>query len=1111
MAFEIGKEYVFKQNDFEISRESGNLYFLVHDPASASVYKIKPFEFQTTDLPEKLVCTYCGDDKFEQNIGSVLPQVYKVGDVCKFRVMRQDYTTGQLSLRDDLNGLNHFPVDLGKRRFKRFERINCRIQDVVDGRLQMEYVADTAAATPFFSFEELISLPVAAPLERHGVVSRLLGEAPFGEARMMRENRDVSWVRAALEVIDCNLPHWVGGRLRGRMVWFERLRAFVISLIEESPYLNLFPHGERGAMQERLSMIIRRCEDNLHAARLVIEGNEEQVITSTLSSLARSGWLYNPEKKMRTMMAIFSFRPSIDDSYIGEVFRIIKDNHADERFRELFVKGFIEMLNIYISNESKSLDPYNRPLLRKLAEAIAIELLLTADIDFNQWNNHRGLLYTIAALLVRRTDTPLAQKAFGAFTQRLDMPLEFAWRDLDDMMRLCHTRLSVPLPSSGAGAGDGVAVFEGEDARVEISGNNIAVMPPAVGSNTKRVFSRAVARDMTFSVMANVRLAEKFPGDGLNLCDHHLFWNELEKTLSDKKSQPVTAAPAMLSGKSAPEVGAEVTIRITGRDEDDEHTFHCVIEDDSCEGKGTLTTRDIVQYPVKAFFDTFCHEGRPMLFKATVVAVDGHRHCQFSMRKQAMAEAIRIARNDRDSNDAIKAVITGETDKLFLGVTAGGYPISVLRTPQMSFAKNAAVWVVVTRVNFDPEKDTLYISAHVDGAAEGGAPEENYTFVKDSFQYLLQEMSDLRTYTAPACDEPVADVAPRDVAHEIYLAPREMANLSQLLDGMAMVQQENLTESYTLLAMARLISVVSGDIYRAEYLAAKMSLVEKLSTFAINGKLDKQQVDLLAERCMRIAPSDCDMNRKLDVLRALAVIDRPADESIALVAQPSRNDDNLTALRRMVVSYNFMRGLGLGQLRTEMMERIVNHLHLPMPTIDTTVVNEKEDQFNEFKESLFFPANNNMHPDAQKQVRELMEVTCGFLNSEGGTIYIGVNNQGVPKGLGTDFTYLNHGYGDFDLQDARDKFNLAFCKGLRDHFGVTVQGIALYPSLVELEHEEIDGKPICRVVIKPFHGMVRMADGNVFVRQDSSTVPIKTRREQAAFEKKRSTRANIVL
>ena len=86
-----------------------------------------------------------------------------------------------------------------------------------------------------------------------------------------------------------------------------------------------------------------------------------------------------------------------------------------------------------------------------------------------------------------------------------------------------------------------------------------------------------------------------------------------------------------------------------------------------------------------------------------------------------------------------------------------------------------------------------------------------------------------------------------------------------------------------------------------------------------------------------------------------------------------------------------------------------------------------------------------------------------------------------------------------------------FCKGLRDHFGVTVQGIALYPSLVELEHEEIDGKPICRVVIKPFHGMVRMADGNVFVRQDSSTVPIKTRREQAAFEKKRSTRANIVL
>lgn len=1105
MAFEIGEEYVFRQNDFEISRETGKLYFLVHDPASSGTYRVKPFDFQATALPEKLTCVYRGDGKFEQKISSVIPQLYKPGETYKFRVMRIDNTSGQLSLRDDTNGINLVQVNLGKHRFQRFQRITCRVTDTTGGELSMTYIPENAEDAPFLTLDEFTrQLPDAAAIERHKVISSLLKGAPFGETRMQLKNKDVQWLLTALDVIDSNLPQWARANLHLRMPWFDLLRRIVISLIEDSPYLNMFPREERGRTQERLSAIVRNCEDSLHAAQLIVDGEEEEVITSTLSSLSRSGWLYNPEKKMRTMMAIFNFRPSVNGSYIDEVFRIIKVNHNEARFAEVFCNGFIEMLNIYINHESKLIEPHNRDSLRKLAEAIALELLLTANRDFSQWNNHRGLLYTIALLLVRKPDPAVAIKAVEAFAQRLDTDLEYTWRDLDDITRLCYTKLATPLRAE-LRSGSATA-FEGDAARVTIDNRHLTVSPVMTGTNTKTAFSGNIGDRMSISVMLNGRLTEKFLPADTNLRSHHLFWNDLEKTLLDKDLKPTAAIATMTKVKTLPEPGTEVTIRITSRDADDEHTFHCVIEDENYQGEGYLTTRDIVQYPVKAFADTFCFEGKPMLLKATIDEVDSDGRCHMYMRVQATEEALRMANNDRDSEDAIKAVITGGNDKIYLAVTNGGYPVSIYRKPGSDLPKNTGVWVVIDKVSYTPAKDTLFISAHIDSIDEESQPEVNYTFVKESFNYLLQELSERRTYTPQADSSDATDSAePEESAAsepDSYLSAREITYISLLFDGLSLVSQTDLVQSYTHLAIARLLVIVSGDLYRAGYLALKMSLVEALSTFAINGRIDKSTVDELARRCAETAPGNSDIAYKLEMLRTLALIDRPVSETMAL-AQLPQGAGILAPLRRIVISYNLMRGLGMDNLRKELITSIFGLLNLPMPSIDITKINETEDQHNEFKESLIYPASNNMLPDEKRQVRELMEVTCGFLNTEGGTLYIGVNNQGLPRGLANDFTYLNNGFAEYDLTDARDKFNLIFCKGLRDHFGVTVDGVALYPGYVTLEHEEIDGKPICRVNIKPFPAMVRMTDGAVFVRQDTSTVPIKTQREQTAFARKR--------
>lgn len=67
-----------------------------------------------------------------------------------------------------------------------------------------------------------------------------------------------------------------------------------------------------------------------------------------------------------------------------------------------------------------------------------------------------------------------------------------------------------------------------------------------------------------------------------------------------------------------------------------------------------------------------------------------------------------------------------------------------------------------------------------------------------------------------------------------------------------------------------------------------------------------------------------------------------------------------------------------------------------------------ESQTVEFKTSLVYPPDNNMQPNLTLQSANIFKGICGFLNSSiGGTLYIGVNDQGYVTGLSQDMHYLN--------------------------------------------------------------------------------------------------------
>lgn len=113
---------------------------------------------------------------------------------------------------------------------------------------------------------------------------------------------------------------------------------------------------------------------------------------------------------------------------------------------------------------------------------------------------------------------------------------------------------------------------------------------------------------------------------------------------------------------------------------------------------------------------------------------------------------------------------------------------------------------------------------------------------------------------------------------------------------------------------------------------------------------------------------------------------------------------------------------------------------------------EGENAAVEFKSSLRWDRRDHRVNKALE--RAVVKTLAGFLNADGGTLLIGVNDAGAPLGVGADYRSLR--------KQNRDGFEL--------HLGQIVErdlGEAAAASFLTVNFHKIDGEDICQVSIEP--------------------------------------------
>lgn len=136
----------------------------------------------------------------------------------------------------------------------------------------------------------------------------------------------------------------------------------------------------------------------------------------------------------------------------------------------------------------------------------------------------------------------------------------------------------------------------------------------------------------------------------------------------------------------------------------------------------------------------------------------------------------------------------------------------------------------------------------------------------------------------------------------------------------------------------------------------------------------------------------------------------------------------------------------------------------------------------EFKQSLVFhPKSSTV--DVDSQIYNIMRSIAGFMNHIGGTLYIGVRNNGTPNGIANDFTELNKGtndsYGNYTCD--WDGWNRLLIDSVRKYLGTFAA------TLVNVEKIEENGVIVAKIIIAKSGKPIYVNNKILYRRQCNTT------------------------
>ncbi len=217
------------------------------------------------------------------------------------------------------------------------------------------------------------------------------------------------------------------------------------------------------------------------------------------------------------------------------------------------------------------------------------------------------------------------------------------------------------------------------------------------------------------------------------------------------------------------------------------------------------------------------------------------------------------------------------------------------------------------------------------------------------------------------------------------------------------------SERFRYLANSNVMAEMVGDDLSASYISFARTYLRALVQF-VNGE-DINAIHLEPDEEYQTAMPTLIRLSIIDLLKEYGRKDN-SEKLAQAISDFEEKLPQLARLARLIQTANSMQDILSGSARNVIHREIIRTLSLETET-ETDLEADRgtylgiESGTQEFKTSMVYPPDNHMDPDEFTQNANIMKAICAFLNSTtGGTIYLGVNDQGYVVGIDNDMKYL---------------------------------------------------------------------------------------------------------
>ncbi len=1070
--YPVNKDYGEDEPFFRLITEGGEV-------------QLPKLQFQKEQpLPDYLSCRIKGYNGRLPIVGHNMPryvsEFYADGfsrqQEFEFRVISiSDAAKGFYRLTDD-NGLI-FNLRETKTILARGQVVKCKFERLEANFFKL-YRSTTDKQFPMLKLSQ-----VANKLEIHGLnatkLENILAEIPEMKTALdeMNHGRPI-WIITAIRAIRQCLPRLfstaierysfdsIGETING----YERLLLF---LLQGSEFLRNIKGNERTELQAEITGQIEQLDIYRQTLNIVATQSQHKFINGLLNNLKKSGYIYHPTTQFSIMMTLFRMSPELVNSSLRDIFDALMGWDLTTWKAEPFRQAFVEQLEIYIQDTRVEIDSFlqaetvaDNEIIIRVLTAIAIQQSLSSESDSIDMRLNKSLFYRYLSVLKNAKAGVLLEKSYLSL-MGASLPTDYIWSDIKEPTMMM-TRASVDPPKNAAVPTNPLYFFSG-DIEVEVGPEGITI---------------AKTDDNAMNIVPNGMLA--WPGLKVNVSSkalnrqkirtlegHSEFWTNIETSLFVPDVE-VKSSLLDSQSKRTPYLDDIVRIEIdrvitNAADSNRIEGFECKIVDDHfVEGRGILPASNIVNYNLHGVtVGTFRHDdGRHMQFDAQVVDIDDNDTLIFSLEEPAR-QAIRDMAN---VGERCYCVVTKDNGRSYSAISENGFGLYVNKEDMSlpPFRKGNVISVTITGNNYGA----------IQSVVEDG-PIDNFFFSNARALHNLLEAIAVNYDTGSE---------EMQFEEDDLISAEDLREIIEILRFKASSESDILS-SYDYLSYARLLALIIGDEQLASILKAHKDILQLHQYYAKNKRIDIESID----KILSSSTESMYIRRMAARLQIVASLGHSEENSELWKLINSSGIDIEKELAQMVLSYNLLYDMNReDSTLAGIQDNIAKKLNVSSEQRDLKYYGA-ESQYVEFKSSLVYPARKGKSglsvADPDRQEFEILHIIAGFLNSTGGTLYLGVNDDHYERGLEEDFTFYR-----MDNTERNTKFRRSI-KSL-DNYANYLQNLidssfSLGKNVGDYAKAYIDEESVKGVVavkIDPCPHIVYL-DNTIYVRHGGKTEP----------------------